>query len=593
LQPNIAKAHEEIDIMSPKTYDPMKDSEDLIKSAIESVLIDLGSNTIVAFEPPPPGLGDFAYPCFQLAPDLKKSPTDIANELSSRLPDLPGISYESKGPYLNFKIDDAKITASVLNTIFALGNDYGMNPKKTQKIILEHTSANPTDKLHIGRARNPIIGDTLARLLRLAGYDVETQYYVDDMGKQTARKILEARHEGEWDNENFKTGYQWATSATTMDSEYYDPGLATELDSIMDGLERGDPETLKEAGQVCKAMMDETIIPSLGRIKVEIDRYVNESMFMLDNSVNEVIENLKESEYCGIEDGAKYIDLEPFNIKSGKTKFFFLRADGKSLYATRDIAYHQWKFKNCDLAINILGEDHKLEAEYVRVGLDLMKIDEKPESIFYAFVNLPEGRMSTREGKVVYLDDLVTEAIALARAEVHKRRDDLAEDTVEEISELVGIGAIRFNIIRVQAEKKIVFKWDEALNFEGDSAPFVQYAHARACSILRKSKNESDDYTAQSIRPELITDPNEVFLIRSLGKFPGLVRDCAEKRQGHPVAGYAHEVAAAFNQFYRDCPVLQAENEELVDSRLAVVAATKTVLRNALELLGIEAPRSM
>jgi arginyl-tRNA synthetase len=465
-------------------------------------------------------------------------------------------------------------------------------------VILEHTSANPTDKLHVGRARNPIIGDTLARILRSTGYDVETQYYVDDMGKQSARKILENRHKGEWDSDKFrsgefKTGYQWATSATSVDSDYYDPGLTDELEAIMNDLERGDLETLKEAKQVCKEMMDQIIIPSLEKINVRIDSYINESQFMLDDSVREVIENLKNSELCGIEDGANYIDLTHFDAKSGKTKFFFTRADGKSLYATRDIAYHRWKFKNCDIAINILGEDHKLESVYVRIGLELTGGKKVPENIFYAFVNLPEGRMSTRKGQVVYLDDLYEEAIKLAEAEVKKRRDDLTEDSMGKIAEIIGLGAIRYNIIRVQAEKKIVFKWDEALNFEGDSAPFVQYAHARACSILRKSEHKSDSYTPTNLHPELITDANEIALVRMLGKFPNLIAECALKRQGHPIASYSHDLAAAFNQFYRDCPVLQAESPELIESRLALVAATRNVLRNSLELLGIIAPKEM
>lgn len=578
--------------MSEQNYDPLEKFRQQIKTTLASILHSIGVDQPFELDIPPAGLGDFAFPCFNLAPVLKKSPNDIATELLNRLPELQGIGYEAKGAYLNFKIAHQQLVEMVLQTIFTLGDNYGTLPTKADKIILEHTSANPTDKLHVGRARNPIIGDTLARILRCAGYNVETQYYVDDMGKQTARKILEFRHP-DWDKEKFKTGYQWATSATTADSEDYDPDKVRELDEIMAGLEQGNPESLKEADNVCEEMMDEIIKPSLEKINVKIDRYVNESQFMLDNSVNEVIDNLKNSEYCSNEDGANYIDLNQFDIKSGKDKFFFTRADGNSLYATRDIAYHQWKFQNCDIAINILGEDHKLESEYVRIGLKLTNVDQVPENIFYSFVNLPEGRMSTRKGKVVYQDDLIDEAIKLATAEVKKRREDLTTESMKNIAEIVGIGAIRYNIIRIQAEKKIMFKWEDALNFEGDSAPFVQYAHARACSILRKSKHKSDDYTPTEINSELITAPSEIALVRILGKLPGLVAECALKRQGHPIAGYAHEVAAAFNQFYRDCPVLKAESSELIETRLGLVAATRNVLKSALNLLGLIAPNKM
>ncbi|WP_455393041.1 arginine--tRNA ligase [[Eubacterium] cellulosolvens] len=574
--------------MSGQIYDPMAEFRQKIEDSLASILGSLGITQPIELESPPEGLGDFALPCFNLAPLLKKSPNDIAIELSNQLPALPGLRHEVKGPYLNFFINAKELIDIVLPVIFELGARYGTHPSNGLKVILEHTSANPTDKLHVGRARNPVIGDTLARVLRCAGYEVETQYYVDDMGKQSARKILASRYAG-WDRTKYKTGYQWATSATTTSSEDFDAEKARELDEIMDGLERGDQEILKEGGRVCGEMMEEIIIPSLKRINVEIDKYVNESQFMLDDSVGKVIEKLKNSEYCGIEDGANYIDLSPFDVKSGKDKFFFLRADGKSLYATRDIAYHQWKFKHCDIAINILGEDHKLEAEYVRLGLNIMNIPKVPESIFYAFVNLPEGRMSTRRGKVVYLDDLIDEAQALALDEVKKRREDLTEDEMLEISEKVGSGAIRYNIIRVQAEKKIVFKWEDALNFEGDSAPFAQYAHARACSILRKAERPID----QDFYSELINDPNELNLVRTLSGLPGVVGECAEKRCSHFLASYAHDLAGAFNQFYRDCPVLQAVEPKLVTSRLTLVEATRIVLKNTLGLLGLSALERM
>jgi arginyl-tRNA synthetase len=546
----------------------------------------------ITLEQPPEGKGDYAFPCFQLAPLLKKSPNEIANDIvqiiGSIVDDKVSGRFAAEGGYVNFIIDPQKLVANTVTTILGLQDNYGQLAPKGIRIILEHTSANPTDKLHVGRARNPIIGDSLARILRCAGYDVETQYYVDDMGKQAARKILETRYP-DWDRTKFKTGYQWATTVTTADSEHYDEDKVQELNNIMEGLEQGEVDMLKEAEKVCDNTMNELIIPSLDKINIKIDKYVNESQFMQDDSVNGVMTNLKNSEYFGTEDGAYYIDLQPFELKMEKDKFYFTRSDGKSLYATRDIAYHQWKFKNCDIAINILGEDHKLEAEYVRIGLKITGVEKAPESIFYAFVNLPEGKMSTRKGQVVYLDELVDEATELAEAEVRKRRDDLADENVKNIAELVATGAVRYNIIRIQAEKMMIFKWDEALNFEGDSAPFIQYAHARACSILRKSEG----YTVEGSNLTSLENEVELALCKSLAKFPNIVEDCAEGRKAHPLASYAHELAAMFNQFYRDCPVLTAEPPELRAERLALVDCTKHTLNKALELLGIAAPEAM
>jgi arginyl-tRNA synthetase len=575
-------------------YDPLGYFKNKITELLLQALDTLKIDTKIILETPPQGLGDFAFPVFSLASLLKKSPNKIAQDLQAILPEEPWIKTDVKGPYLNFIVDDSVLSKNVLNTIFELDKRFGNLSPVDVKVILEHTSANPTDKLHVGRARNPIIGDTLARILRCAGFDVETQYYVDDMGKQSARKILANRHKDlAIDKSKFKTDYQWATSATTVSSEYYDLKKENELNQIMDGLESGNEKVLQEAEGVCKQMMDEVIIPSLASINVHVDRYVNESQFMLDKSVSKVIDDLKTSEYFGTEDGAYFIDLTQFDTKSDKDKFFFVRSDGKSLYATRDIAYHHWKFSKCDIAINILGEDHKLESEYVRIGLQLTGSDRYPESIFYAFVNLPEGRMSTRKGKVVYIDDLVDESVKLAMDEVKKRRDDLALDEVERISKTVGIGAVRYNIIRVQAEKKIVFKWEDALNFEGDSAPFIQYAHARACSILRKAQDNDITYKTGEFDSKMITNQYELDHLRMLAKLPGTVSECASKRAAHILASYAHEIAASFNQFYRECPVLQAESPEQVQSRLCIVDATRIVLRNTLELLGIAAPDRM
>jgi arginyl-tRNA synthetase len=321
-----------------------------------------------------------------------------------------------------------------------------------------------------------------------------------------------------------------------------------------------------------------------------LDRYVYESQFVQDGSVEKVIDSLKESQHSDMEEGAYYIDLEPFTKKEGK--FFFQRSDGTSLYATRDIAYHIWKFEQCDDVINILGEDHKLESEQVKVGLDILGVGKAPEVIFYSFVSLPEGRMSTRKGKVVFVENLIEEAVERAINEVKKRREELPEEKVKEIAEKVGIGAIRYNIVRVQAEKKIIFRWEEALNFEGNSAPFIQYSYARASSILRKAKElgyegyDKYDHT-------ILEHASEVSLIKELAKFVETVKECAERRSPHTMAGYAYGLASMFNQFYRDCPVLACDNSSLKNARLALVESGRIVLKNSLFCLGIQAPEEM
>ena len=258
-----------------------------------------------------------------------------------------------------------------------------------------------------------------------------------------------------------------------------------------------------------------------------------------------------------------------------------------SSHTTRDVAYHLYKLAHCDQAINVLGEDHRLESKQLAVALELLGARRLPEALFYSFVSLPEGKMSTRRNRVVYLDDLIDEAVERAFEEVKKRRSDLSEERMRQIAEVVGVGALRYNVIRVQPEKQIVFKWEEALNFEGNSAPFIQYSHARCCSILAKSELYRD------WSGEALTAPVEADLARVLARYPEMVLEAASGRRPHLVAAYAHECAATLNQFYKACPVLKAETEELRNDRLAIVDASRWVLRNALTLLGIAAPEEM
>jgi arginyl-tRNA synthetase len=568
--------------------DPIKICKDEVEQSLKQVLLDMNLDVEkLRLETPPSDLGDFAFSCFSLAKIAKKDPSEIAKEISSKIILGEHIEkIEQKGPYVNFFFDLKKLTGLTLKAVLNQNDNFGNSPAKPIKIILEHTSANPTDKLHIGRARNPIIGDTLSRLMRKAGFDVETQYYVDDMGKQAVtlaygNEIWDSKP----DSDDSLGPYQYANK---MVSENQD--MEAMRDDWLKKLETGDSEITKKVRSACKKVMDEDITSSLAKINVALDDYVYESQFVSDGSVDKVISKLKENEHCGQEEGANYIDLEPFTKK--QAKFFFQRGDGTSLYATRDIAYHLWKYDNCDEVINILGEDHKLESEQVKVGLTIMGKDKFPEVIFYSFVGLPEGRMSTRKGRVVFLDDLLAEAEDLAKSEVEKRREDLSEENINKIAKMVGIAAIRYNIVRVQPEKKIIFKWEDALSFEGNSAPFIQYSHARASSIIRKAEEDgiqiSDAYDS-----DLLIHPSETSLIKEMAGFPQAVYECAKKRSPHLMAGYAFSLASTFNQFYRDCPVLVGENEGLKTSRLALVKAAKIVLKNSLFCLGIEAPEIM
>lgn len=549
-----------------------------------------GTSANFEIEIPPREIADFAVPCFPLSRILRKSPADIARELADSIDTSPAISrvWNEEG-YLNFRVNEDMLVEKTLGAILTLKGDYGAREKKDTRILLEHTSVNPTGPIHVGRARNPLIGDTLARCLRKCGYPVTTEYYVNDVGKQVVLLTWALENippdqldipENEKEDHRLVVYYQEANRLMEEDS-----GVEEEVAEMLRRFERGDREIIDRVRRTAERVLD-GILQSLEKVGVHIDNLVWESQFILDGSAREVVERLKKSPYSHEEGGAYYLDLAEFGIHGRDTRFFYTRSDGTTLYTTRDLAYHLNKFSRADHLINVLGEDQKLGMTYLAAALKILGESRLPENVFYSFVSLPEGRMSTRKGRTVNLDDLIAEAEERALEEVRKRRTDLGKEQMLRIARAIGRGAVRYNIVRVQPEKPMVFRWEEALNFEGNSAPFVQYAHARACSILRKA----GQYT-RSIDPMLLTEDYERNLVWILARLPEVIFEAGEKRRIHLVPSYAHEVASAFNQFYVYVPVLRAGNRR--DARLSMVEATMWVLKNVLGLMGIEALEEM
>jgi len=570
--------------------DPIEPFRKEVESAIRNGLKAMGVEQQFEIELPPAEIADFAVPCFQFAKALRKAPVAIASDLASHIPKLDLVSevWNERG-YLNFKLNEGTLTNITLKAILASKGDYGKWPSMGTSILLEHTSVNPTGPIHIGRARNPLIGDTLARCLRLSGYEVTTEYYVNDVGKQVVLLTWGLENippsevpQAERDKADHRLVGYYRKANELMES---DPAVSERIADMLRRFEAGDREVIEKVRRTAQTMLD-GIKESLEAVGVGLDGFVWESQFILNGSAREVVERLKATKYCMEEDGAFYLDLAEFGVHGRDTKFFFTRSDGTTLYTTRDMAYHLDKFKRADHLINILGEDQKLGMIHLASALRILGVEKAPENVFYSFVSLPEGRMSTRKGTVVTLDDLIEEAEERALEEVKKRRTDLAEEKMRAIASDIGRGSIRYNIIRVQAEKPIVFRWEDALNFEGNSAPFVQYAHARACSILRKA----GDYEPQIV-PSLLTDAYEKRLIRVLARFPGIVKECGEKRRIHVMPSYGHEVASAFNQFYTYVPVLKAG--EARDAKLGLVEASMWVLRNCLGSMGLGTPEEM
>jgi arginyl-tRNA synthetase len=374
----------------------------------------------------------------------------------------------------------------------------------------------------------------------------------------------------------------------TADPEEVEAAEA-EIESIMQGLEAGDEDAYERVGEVVDQVLA-GMKACLGRLPAEFDEFVKETRFMRDGSTDDVVSRLKDLDEAVYEEDAWQLDLPGF-----EKHLVFLRSDGTSLYTTRDLAHHEWKFENYDRAVTVLGEDHKLQAGQLGEALDLLGNDTAQlEHVIYSYVNLPEGKMSTRAGTGVDLDDLLDEAIDRAREEVETRLDDrirdddLDDEDVERIAHQVGIGAVRYDIVSKQPTKAITFEWDRALDFEAQSAPYVQYVHARCCGILDDAGEIPTD-----VDSSLLDTPEERDLLRVIARLPGVVERSAAELEPHRVATFTREFAETFNAFYRECPVLAAEDPDVRDARVALVAAARHTIANALDVLGVEAPNSM
>ena len=516
---------------------------------------------------------------FRLAKVRKKAPAaiaqDIASEIAGTLDDLD-VTVEVIGPYINFLFGRRYASRAAEA---ALVEGYGQLPARQASVCIEHTSANPNGPLHVGHIRNSIIGDTLARAFRKAGHPLEVQYYLNDMGRQIAivswgfdTLAIEPR-EGEKGDHYIARVYVAANRAIGDD-----PSITAEIDRRMALIEQGDPETVQKFRHVV-SMCVEGIKATLGRLNVHHDRYIWESDFVRNGQMETTLDRIASMPQC-IHDEVLSLDLAECGFEK---RYVLRRSDGTSVYAARDLAYHIWKGSNFDDIIDVLGAYHKLIGAQLAATLGLLG-ENVPEIVYFEFVSLPEGSMSTRRGTFVSADELIDEVTERALEEVSVRRPELDLDDRLAIARSVAVGAIRYDIVRVSPDKSTVFDWKEALNFERQSAPYIQYAHARACSILAKAGEFEETC-------DLATD-NEIALAKHIALFPPLVAKVVEERKPHMLATYARELADLFNQFYRYEPVLKSEGA-VRDSRLTLVGAAQNTLRETLETLGIDALRSM
>ncbi len=579
-------------------------------------------------EPPDPSLGDLATTvCFELARELRREPAELARELAKAIKSTGLITrVEAAGGYVNFFVDVPKLAASTLLTIERANAEYGHLPiGRGRKVVIEHTSVNPTKPLHIGHGRNAAIGDTMARILRALGYEVEVQNYIDDMGLQVAQTLcsyLTAKRKprGKFDH---VLGMLYADIHRRFESQ---PKLEERVREILGQLERGKGKLARKARQLSERCVRANLETS-DRLGIGYDALVWESDIARSGMLLEALRRLRKTPYViegtGERAGTLILRLADFGIEDK----VLVRSDGTAVYTARDIAYQLWKFGQtkatlpfkrhskrpdgtqtyttapegrpsprfgrADKVINVIGAEQKFPQQVVFLALKALGLEREYQNshhMAYEHVWLPTGRFEGRLGTWVgySVDEVLDEAVKRAYREVEKRNPKASKQFKRRAAEVVGTGAVRYALVQTSAEKKIVFKWEEALNFERNSGPAIQYSHARASSILRKAKRRGGKH------------PRDVFklfeeqqLVKQLSKLPEVMRAAGERLQPHLVAIWAAELALRFNKFYEIAPVIEAETRELRAARLRLVNCTRIALRNALNVLGIVAPERM
>jgi arginyl-tRNA synthetase len=553
-------------------------------------------------ERPPQGIdADLALPCFVLAKSLRKSPAQIAQDLAAGIRPKGAVrECFAQGPYLNVRLDWGTVGTQVLKQVLKEKAAYGRaRPKGAgRKLMVEFAHPNTHKAFHIGHVRNICTGGAVSSILEAAGHRVIRANYQGDIGPHVAKCLWgflniykgrpPARDRGRW----LGKVYREASKAIAGD-----PGAEAGMREINAMLYARDSRILPVWRKTRQWSLEyfDGIYRDFG---VKFDRLYFETE--VEGRGLQIARDLVGKGVARESDGAIIADLKA----QGLGISVLVTGDGIPLYHAKDLGLAEMQMKEYhpDAIIHVVGSEQTMYFMQLFRLLEAMgwPYHGRERHLRYELVNLSTGKkMKSREGEVILYDDLKVRLVRMAARETRKRRKGIGIRELRRIANLVAMGALKYSMVGQSPEKIIVFDWDRALSFEGNTGPYIQYTHARACSILRKSglgrKAASGAFGlshAPAFKPEAITDPKEFGLLRKLTEYPAVVLRAAEELRPSLVANYAYELAEAFNELYQAVPVLKAGKGSR-DARLAMVAAAMIVLANALGLLGIEAPESM
>ncbi|MCE1196488.1 arginine--tRNA ligase [bacterium] len=553
---------------------------------------EIGLDAVVAEFPPKPELGDIGFPMFSYAKLLRKNPAAIAQEMEKRLAGASAEASEGSakavGPYLNVFFDRGATSAEILMR----GEDAGWNasrPMAGRKVMIEFSCPNTNKPLHLGHLRNNILGESLSRITAAAGAEVRKVNLINDRGIHICKSMLAYQVYGGGrspEDEGLKSDHfvgKYYVMFNTLKAE--DPTAEARAQELLRRWEAGDPEVMELWKTMNKWAVD-GIKTTDARQGGGFDQYYFESLTYMKGK-DEVLDGLKRGIFYREEDGSVWVNLEDI----GLDRKVLLRKDGTSIYITQDIGtaiyrHGDWPFEQLIYVVASEQQYHfKALFEILkRLGYEWAK---NLYHLAYGLVNLPSGRMKTREGTVVDADDMIDELAALAEKEIAAKGRDASVGDVKAVAEKVALGALHYYLLQTSPTKDMLYDPEQSLSFTGNTGPYIQYMGARASSILRKYEQGEGNAAAGKISLDKLSSDADWALIRRLASFPEALELAARAKEPSVMAAYAHDVAADFSTWYRDNPVLTSPDPDLSASRVALVKSVKATLQAVCGMLCI------
>lgn len=536
--------------------------------------------------PPNPAWGDVAIPCFTLAKVKRQAPAKIAAALAGEI-DLLGLAdkVEAVGGYLNITFDSSLVAREIISGLTREGVDYG-NAKigQDKKVVIDFSSPNIAKPFGIGHLRTTVIGHSLSRIYAELGYDVVRVNHIGDWGTQFGKLIVAYTLYGEGDS-LVQDGVEKLFRLYVKFHQEAEANFALEVEARewFRRLEGGDP-VARRYWELFKEVSLEEFKRVYQVLGIEFDYILGESFY--EPYLAPTIQEIADKGLAVLSDGALIVDLESFGMPPCLLK----KSDGATLYATRDLAaaLYRDRLYHPELLLYVVGQEQTLVFRQLAAVLKLMgePAGDKVEHVSFGLFKFPEGRMSTRRGNIIFLEDVLQRSIEMAAAIIEAKNPELQDKA--EIARQVGVGAIVFGDLRHGRIKDVTFDWDEILNFDGETGPYLQYTHARASAVLRKAEGS----TGGELSDFALTDEYALPLIKLLGEFAPTVAKAAAFFEPSVVARYVLDLAQEFNRFYHNCRIIGSD-EKVEGTRLAIVLATKTILARGLYLLGLTAVERM